>query len=76
MSRGFAYHNLEEFTRAIEDLDQAIQLAPEYVEAYQHRAFAYTLLGDEEKALQDVEGAVALGADCIMLEKTIAELKR
>ena len=41
MSRGVAYANLGQHTRAVEDYDEAMLLDPELAPAYYNRGIAY-----------------------------------
>ena len=45
---------------AIADYNTAIQLKPDYAEAYNNRGFAYYLKGDAERAIADYTRAIAL----------------
>ncbi len=63
--RGVAYHNEAKekennnlFKPALEDLDKAIELKPDFAEAYKDRALLHRDLGDIEKAVSDMEQAV------------------
>ena len=63
--RGYAYYNeaIEEendnlFKPAMEDYDKAIELKPEFAQAYKDRAVLYHRLGDMEAAIADIERAV------------------
>ena len=63
--RGVAYYNeaIEKendnlFRPAREDLDKAIELKPEYADAYKDRALLHRHLGDTEAAIADLERAV------------------
>jgi tetratricopeptide (TPR) repeat protein len=62
--------------RALKDLDQAIQLSPEFAMAYYNRALTYTLVGNDLKARHDAELAAGLGFDRVALERAIEEMKR
>lgn len=50
---GDCYKDLKNYSRAVEAYTQAINLAPNYQEAYFDRAWCYGELGDNEKALND-----------------------
>jgi tetratricopeptide (TPR) repeat protein len=43
----------ENFDRALEHYDRAIELAPKLAEAYMYRGVLHALMGDEQKALAD-----------------------
>jgi len=59
--RGLAYYNLQNYTQAIEDYTQAINLKPNYKVAYKLRGDAYKALGENEKAEADFAKARELG---------------
>ena len=61
-SRGSAYANLGDATRAIEDYDQALRLDPGLADAYNNRANARCHLGQVEASLDDRMQALRLGA--------------
>jgi len=46
--------------RAIEDYDRAIELNPNFAEAYNNRGVAYAELNEHERAIEDYEKAIAL----------------
>ena len=50
---GCAYHNKSEVDRAIGDYTKAINLKPNYANAYNNRGVAYYGKGDYEKAIAD-----------------------
>jgi tetratricopeptide (TPR) repeat protein len=52
-NRGFAYADLKQFEKAIQDYNQAIELDPEYTYAFNNRGLAYADLKQFEKAIQD-----------------------
>ena len=52
-ARGYAFVMLRQWTRGIEDLDQAILLNPSYQNAYQIRAIARGAAGDARGAAED-----------------------
>ena len=63
---GVAYYNESKekdndnlFEPALEDLNKAIELKPDFAEAYKDRALLHRDLGDTEKALSDIEKAVS-----------------
>ena len=61
---------------AVEDLEEAIRLDPEYTKAYENRAMVYTLLGRDDEAREDVERAVELGGDRGALEREMERLRQ
>jgi tetratricopeptide (TPR) repeat protein len=54
-ARAFALMMLHEYARAIQDLDQAIRINPNYQNAYQIRAAAKRALGDAAGAAADLK---------------------
>ena len=52
-ARGFAWFKLHQLRRALEDLDQALQLNPNYTNAYHNRAAVKRALGDLSGAQAD-----------------------
>ena len=75
-NRGFAYGDLGQQERAIEDYDEAIRLNPQFANPYAGRALAYTLLGDDTKAQQDADRAVEKGINARVMRKLIEDLKK
>ena len=55
-----AYSDLGQYERAIQDYNKAIQLNPNYAEAYNNRGWAYYCLKQYGKALKDFEKALEL----------------
>ena len=51
---------LGQYPQAIQDLDEAIQLDPQYSLAYNNRGVYYTNLGQLDQALRDYEEAIRL----------------
>ncbi len=58
---GLAYYHQNDYKRAIADYDKAIQLKPDYVEAYYNRGLAY--VGDPGRAIADYDKAIQLRPD-------------
>ena len=52
-NRGSAKANLKKYKEAIEDFDKAIEINPNFAEAYRGRARVKEILGDTEGARQD-----------------------
>jgi tetratricopeptide (TPR) repeat protein len=50
-NRGFAYTNLGDHQKAINDYDQAIALNPNNAISFGNRGLAYTNLGEYQKAI-------------------------
>jgi len=63
---------------ALTDLDEAIALAPEFVEAYRHRAAVHESLGDDEQAIADYSRAIELDpyAPQLVRQRAALYLKR
>lgn len=60
LKRGEDFSGAHQYDRAIADYTTAIQLKPEYAEAYNDRGFAYYLKGDAERAIADYTRAIEL----------------
>ncbi len=61
--RGLAQALQGAFEDAVRDFERAIEIDPEFVDAYINRAFAYDDMGDLPAALADHERAMALAPD-------------
>ena len=55
VTRANIYFEMERFHEAMEDIDRAIQLTPDYAWAYYTRGLIYEGLGESEKAKSDFE---------------------
>jgi tetratricopeptide (TPR) repeat protein len=62
-NRGNAYAHLGQYTRAISDCTQAIQLNPEFALAYSNRGLAYGRLGQYTRAISDFNQAIQLNPE-------------
>jgi TPR repeat len=60
LKRGEDFSGARQYDRAIDDYTTAIQLKPDYAEAYNDRAFAHYLKGDFERAIADYTRAIQL----------------
>ena len=60
-ARGLAYYNLQNYSQAISDFNQAIRLNPNFYKSYYYRGVAYKALGEIDKAEADFEKARELG---------------
>jgi tetratricopeptide (TPR) repeat protein len=63
LKRGEDFTGVQQYDRAIADFTTAIQLQPDYAEAYNDRGFAYYLKGDVERAIADYTRAIDLRPD-------------
>src|SRR5262249_5542721 len=59
-NRGLAFYFKRSYDRAIEDLDQAIRLAPRNHIAHANRGLAYRGKGDDNRALADYSRAIEI----------------
>ncbi len=62
-SRGSAYSDLGERTRAIRDFDRAIEISPGYADPYYNRGVVYSALGDYARAIGDFDRAITINPD-------------
>ena len=60
LKRGEDLSGVHQYDRAIADYTVAIELRPDYAEAYNDRGFAYYLKGDFERAIADYTRAIEL----------------
>ncbi|MDE0089026.1 MAG: tetratricopeptide repeat protein [Candidatus Poribacteria bacterium] len=56
----------DEYELAIEDYTKAIELKPDYAEAYYYRGGSWLRLGEREKAKEDLDVARDLAMDAII----------
>ena len=77
-NRGLAKARLGRYSAAIRDVDKAIQLKPDYAEAYITRGIAKALLNQTWAAKQDLQTALRLAenADDESLKAKIEEWLR
>lgn len=73
--RGFAYRNLKQYDKAIEDFTNVIEAAPKDVEAYRRRAYAYTLAGQDDKAAADLKANLELKPNDADAQKRLKALQ-
>ncbi|MEW6067672.1 MAG: tetratricopeptide repeat protein [Nitrospirota bacterium] len=64
--RGFAYNAKGKFSAALEDLNKAIDLYPEYYAAYSDRGVVFTEENQDNRALEDFNKAIALNPQYYM----------
>jgi tetratricopeptide (TPR) repeat protein len=62
-SRGKAYKNLGDTSKAIADYAQAIKIDPNYANAYNNRGNVYANLGDISRAIADHNQAIKINPD-------------
>jgi len=58
--RGFAYGQLDEYPKALNDFTKALELDPKYTKAYAFRGAVYGELGEYKKAINDYNEAIEL----------------
>src|SRR5262245_26279051 len=63
LKRGEDSSGVRQYDSAIADYTKAIDLKPDYAEAYNDRGFAYYLKGDFERAISDYTRAIELRPD-------------
>jgi len=61
--RGFSAADKGDFDKAIQNYDKAIELKPDYAEAYNNRGVAYGEKDDFDKAIQNYDKAIELKPD-------------
>jgi tetratricopeptide (TPR) repeat protein len=64
-NRANAYINKGDNDRAIQDLDEAVRIDPNYATAYYNRGIAYNNKDQHERAIQDFDQAIRLKSDYI-----------
>lgn len=62
-NRGLIYDDKEQYDLAIQDFDKAIELKPDYAEAFHNRGLTYYDKGQYERAIQDYDKAIQLKPD-------------
>ena len=62
-TRGKRYLEIEQYRRAIQDFDRAIELDPKDAEAFDGRGRAHVAQGENEAAIADYDKAIALKPD-------------
>jgi Tfp pilus assembly protein PilF len=62
-NRAFAYFNMGDFEKALEDYNKAIELSPEDAEAYFRRANIFLQLDNIQEAVSDFETFLELDPD-------------
>ena len=65
--RGVARWLRRDFEEALQELEQAIQVAPEEWDAYFWKGMTYASLGQDEQAIAAIEQSLALGLPPILL---------
>jgi len=60
---GRHYDKLGDHRRAIADYDRAVEINPEYPEAYNNRGGAYGALGDQRRAIADYDRAIEINPE-------------
>ena len=58
---------------AIEDYTQAIELKPDYAQAYYYRGGAWLRVGNREKAMSDLQNAREMNLDIIVASDEILQ---
>ena len=59
----YAYYGKGQYGRAIEDLNQAIQLDPNDADLFNNRGLAYNDKGENDRAIEDFNQAIRLNPD-------------
>lgn len=58
--QGVEHYRLGDFQGAVEEFNRAIQINPNYADAYNKRSSAYASLGNYQKAIEDLQIATNL----------------
>jgi serine/threonine protein kinase len=66
--RGLAYMKLELYSLARKNFDKALELNPDYAQAYRNRGILYRVQGERDNSMRDLETAVKLGDSKARLE--------
>ena len=76
-NRGLAHAKNGGLKLAIEDYSKAIELKPDYADAYYRRSKAWLHLGEVEKAKSDMKTASSIGINsATALDETLRNYKR
>jgi tetratricopeptide (TPR) repeat protein len=59
---GITFGKIEDYDKSLEAFDKAIELKPDYADAWYNKACAYSLKGDKENALKNLSKAIELDA--------------
>jgi tetratricopeptide (TPR) repeat protein len=63
LNRGMAFHENQEYTKAVEAYSEALRLDPKLTAVYNLRGTAYTRMREDDKAIEDFSEAIRLGPD-------------
>ncbi len=74
--RGEMYMRLHRFDEAIADLNRALVLRPDFVEALEHRSYSHYQRGQNESAIQDITRIIELGGSTARLHGIRADAYR
>lgn len=58
--RGYAYAQLQDYEKALNDCTRSLELKNDYADAYYCRGYVYYLCGDYENSLNDLQKAIEL----------------
>ncbi len=61
--RGFAYRNLKQYDKALEDFDKVIEAKPKDIEAYRRPVYVFRETKQNEKAIADLQTILKLKPD-------------
>jgi tetratricopeptide (TPR) repeat protein len=78
-NRGLAYANIGEITKALEDYNKVIELAPENADAYAKRGLLNSQLDNKQNAISDFETFLRLdpnNPNASLVRNSLNELKR
>ncbi len=63
--RGNAYFKLQNYERSIQDYSRAIDVFPEYIEAYYNRAIAFKFIENYPKAIEDYSQIIEIAPNFV-----------
>lgn len=73
--QGSSYYSEKKYNLAIEEFSKAISLMPNFLFAYQSRAYAYEAVGNYDQAEQDYEQVIRLNPQAVNAYRSIGEIE-
>lgn len=78
-NRGTVYAIQERYPEALQDLDRALDINPDFAQVYGNRGLIYKALGKTDEAIADLERFIELSDNPewqAMIEQHLAELRQ